>query len=251
MNTDRVQEVFGKRAAFYVDSASHKDREVLATVADMCGEISDSTLLDVATGTGHTALFLAPLAKKVVGLDLTREMLSLARKASQEQDIPNLEWVRGNVNRLPFPDRSFQVVCSRRAPHHFSDLDTALGEMVRVLKDGGRLVIDDRSVPDDQEVDETMNLLDRLHDPSHVREHGTRAWKEALMRAGLTLCELHQYRRHLPLTTLTWNAEKEGAAEIERVVADLPKGLRERMSVETVNGQVFLDQYYIILQASK
>ncbi|MCG7844369.1 MAG: methyltransferase domain-containing protein [Methanomassiliicoccales archaeon] len=251
MNTDKVQEVFGKRATFYVDSVSHKDQEVLASVAEMCGDLNGRAVLDVATGTGHTALFLAPMAAKVVGLDLTREMLSLARKASVDRGVPNAEWVRGNVDHLPFPDRSFDVVCSRRAPHHFPDLDRALKEMVRVLKGGGKLVIDDRSVPDDKEVDETMNLLDRLHDPSHVREHGTRAWKEALERAGLTVGKVHEYRRHLPLTTMTWNAEREDAAEIERVVTSLSEGLRQRMSVETVGGQFFLDQYYITLQATK
>lgn len=251
MNSGKVQEVFGKRALTYVDSASHQDREVLSSVAEMCGDLRGKTLLDVATGTGHTGLFLAPLAWEVVGLDLTREMLELARKAATERQITNVSWVRGNVACLPFPEGCFEVVCCRRAPHHFPDLDLALAEMARVLKNGGRLVIDDRSVPDDQEIDETMNLLDKLHDPSHVREYGTRVWLDALRRAGLTPGRVHEYRRNLPLTTMTWNAEKEDAAEIERVVSSLPDGLRARMAVETVEGQLHLDQYYITLQATK
>jgi hypothetical protein len=71
------------------------------------------------------------------------------------------------------------------------------------------------------------------------------------VKAGLTVGKVHQYHRHLPLSTMTHNAEKEDAAEIERVVSTLPDGLRQRMSVETVNGHFCLDQYYITLQATK
>ncbi len=246
-----VQQVFGKRASFYVDSKAHTDQEVLRTVGQMCGDLEGRTVLDVATGTGHTALFLAPKAGTLVGLDITREMLRLARKASVEKGIPNIYWVRGDVISLPFPDERFDMVCSRRAPHHFPDLEAALKEMGRVLKEGGRLVVDDRSVPEDGEVDRTMNLLDRLHDPSHVREYGMREWEGALRTVGMKVEKVHQYRRHLPLTSLTGNAEEGNAREIERVVAALPSDLRDRMAVEEVEGDTYLDHYFITLQAVK
>ncbi len=81
------------------------------------------------------------------------------------------------------------------------------------------MVIDDRSVPDDREVADTMNLLDLLHDPSHVREYSARGMEGGVVAGRPALEEVREYRRHLPLTTLTWNAEPEDAIEIERVVA--------------------------------
>ena len=251
MERGKVQEVFGRRAGGYVNSVSHADREVLRSVEEMCGPLDGRSLLDVATGTGHTALHLAGSARLVAGLDITPQMLELARDAGRDRGLKNVRWLRGDVRSMPFPDGTFDVLTCRRAPHHFPDLDLALKEMARVLRPGGVMVIDDRSVPDDVEVADTMNLLDLLHDPSHVREYSAREWREALLRAGLHLEKVREYRRHLPLTTLTWNAEPEDAIEIERVVASLPGTLRERMSVEEVDGQLLMDQYYVTLRATK
>lgn len=217
----------------------------------MFGDLRERAVLDVATGTGHTALHLAPHAGRVVGLDLTRRMLELARQAGEGWGMRNVEWIRGDVRSLPFPGETFDAVSCRRAPHHFSDLEEALREMARVLRTGGVMVIDDRSVPEDREVDRTMNMLDRLHDPSHVREYSAREWKGALRNTGLRVERVHEYRRHLPLSTLTWNAEEADAKEIERVVASLPEGLRRRMGVKGPEGEIHLDQYYITLRATK
>jgi ubiquinone/menaquinone biosynthesis C-methylase UbiE len=251
VNREAVQQVFGERAAFYVDSKAHADQEVLGRVRQLCGDLEGKVVLDVATGTGHTALKLAPFAYRVVGLDLTRKMLSLAEEMARQRGIGNCAWVLGDVNSLPFPDRTFDVVCSRRAPHHFPDLSGALKEMVRVLKTGGSMVIDDRSVPDDEEVARTMNALDRLHDRSHVREYGAKEWRDALNGAGLLVLDIQEYRRHLPLTSLTGNAERADAAEIERTVTALPEGLRERMGMEELDGTTYLDHYFITIKATK
>lgn len=251
MSGEKVQEVFGKRAEGYVKSATHADREVLDRVAALCGDLRGGTVLDVATGTGHVAMHLAPQARSVVGFDLTRRMLELAREEAAKRSLTNVDWVRGNVTSLPFPDRAFQAVTCRRAPHHFPDVDAALREMARVLRDDGVLVIDDRSVPDDPEVDLTMNLLDLLHDRSHVREYGRREWESMLRTAGFTELAVHEYRRHLPLSTMTWNAEPSDAEQIERTVSSLPTDLKRRMAVEEVDGKTFLDQYYITIRATK
>lgn len=251
MNREAVQEIFGKRARGYVDSASHADKRVLDEVRRLCGDLAGGTVLDVATGTGHVALHLAPDARRVVGLDLTRQMLELAGEEAARRCIANASWLRGDVRSLPFPSRSFRAVTCRRAAHHFPDLRGAISEMTRVLKDDGVLVIDDRSVPEDPDVDRTMNHLDLLHDRSHVREYGRREWEGILKEAGLSGIVCQEYRRHLPLSTMTWNAEEADAREIEHLVEALPPSLKKRMAVEVVDGTVFLDQYYITIRATK
>ncbi len=251
MSTREVQEVFGRRASFYVDSGVHADRKVLAMVRELCGELRGRKVLDVATGTGHTAMPLSPQASMVVGLDMTREMLELAGRASVDSGLKNMHWLQGDVNLLPFLDQCFDVVSCRRAPHHFPDLGKAMKEMTRVLKEGGTMVIDDRSVPDDEKIDRTMNLLDRLHDPSHVREYGVGEWKIAIQEAGLNLRKIREYRRHLPLTSLTGNAEPEDAMEIERTVAALSSDLRRRMRIEEIGDQISIDHYFLTIRATK
>ncbi|MHC1710062.1 MAG: class I SAM-dependent methyltransferase [Methanomassiliicoccales archaeon] len=251
MNGEKVQEIFGKRAEGYVKSASHADQEVLECVGEMCGDLRGKVALDVATGTGHVAMHLAPMAENVIGLDLTRRMLELAREEASKRSLANVAWVRGDVRSLPFPDGTFHAVTCRRAPHHFPNVLGALTEMARVLKDDGILVIDDRSVPDDADIDEAMNHLDVLHDRSHVREYGRKEWEAMLRKTGLSKIEVQEYRRHLPLSTMTWNAEPADAREIERIVSSLPSDLKGRMAVEEADGKLFIDQYYITIRATK
>lgn len=70
-----ARRIFGQRAARYTTSAVHADPQILARVIAVAAPQPDWVVLDVATGTGHTALALAPRVRAVVGIDLTPEML--------------------------------------------------------------------------------------------------------------------------------------------------------------------------------
>src|SRR5688572_30814979 len=105
--------------------------------------------LDIATGSGHTAFALASYVRAIVAIDITPEMLREAEALQAERSIDNVTFQAGDVHDLPFEDGSFQLVTCRRAAHHFSDIGRALQEICRVLSPGGRVVIDDRSVPED------------------------------------------------------------------------------------------------------
>jgi len=62
---------------------------------------------------------------------------------------------------------------------------------------------------------------------------------------------VQEYRRHLPPSTMTWNAEPAGAQEIEGVVSSLSSDQMGRMAVEEADGKPFMDQYYITIRATK
>jgi SAM-dependent methyltransferase len=97
-------------------------------------------VLDVACGTGNAAIPAADAGARVVGLDLTPELFARARTRAAEAAV-EIEWVEGDAESLPFPDESFDVVLSTFgcmfAPRH----EVAAGELVRVLRPGGRLGI--------------------------------------------------------------------------------------------------------------
>jgi ubiquinone/menaquinone biosynthesis C-methylase UbiE len=96
-------------------------------------------VLDVGCGTGVVARTCAELvgsAGRVVGLDLSEEMLTVARRLA-----PGIEWQRGDAGALPFPDESFNRVVSQLALMFFPDRNESVREMWRVLKPGGRLAI--------------------------------------------------------------------------------------------------------------
>jgi len=97
-------------------------------------------VLDVACGTGNAALRAAAAGARTVGVDLTPQLLEVARSLASEGGVA-VEWKEGDAENLPFPDESFDVVLSvfgcMFAPRH----DVVAHEIARVLRHGGRLGI--------------------------------------------------------------------------------------------------------------
>lgn len=246
-----AREIFGARAASYVASAAHTDRHVLDRVVELAQPRAYCRVLDVATGTGHTAFALAPHVSHVVAVDITPEMLAEGCKLRDDRGIANVTFQLASASNLPYAAESFDVVTCRRAAHHFSDISRALGEMRRVLKTGGRLVIDDRSVPEDDVVDVTMNRLDALHDRSHVRQYRPSEWSRMLNEAGFGVETIEPYTRHRPLSSLTGNATAADAAEIHAIVASLAEQQRSAMNVVEIDGEVYSNHWYVMVAVVK
>lgn len=97
-------------------------------------------MLEAGGGTGRVSSRLLPLVGKLVINDLSAPMLKEAQQKG------NLIPVQSYVERLPFPDASFDRVFAVDALHHFDDHRAAVGELLRVLKDDGRLVIEEPDI---------------------------------------------------------------------------------------------------------
>lgn len=100
------------------------------------------TILEIAAGTGRTSSRLAGEGRRVFGLDITPEMLQIARKKSGA--CPGLHFVRGDAFSLPFPEQSFDaVVCARMLQMVPREYYADFGQQVeRVLRPGGVLVVE-------------------------------------------------------------------------------------------------------------
>jgi len=246
-----ARSIFGERAAFYTTSASHTDKVVLDRVVELAAPDGQMLALDVGTGTGHTAFAMSPHVARVIAADITPEMLTEASQLKRKQEIVNVELCMANVMALPFDDGTFEIVTCRRAAHHFSPIKKALSEMVRVLKAGGRLVIDDRSVPEEDFIDATMNRLDVLHDASHVREYRPREWAELLAKTGLTVETIEPYTRHRPLSSLTKGVSPDEAAQIRATIASLDGVQRTAMNVVEKDGETWCNHWFVVAVAVK
>ncbi len=247
---DQAKRIFGERAAFYTTSPAHTEPQALQRLVELCAAQPHWRALDIATGTGHTALALAPYVTSVTAIDLTAAMLAQAEQLRAQQRRANVVFRVADVHHLPFGDGCFDLITCRRAAHHFSDIRGALREIRRVLRPRGRLIIDDRSVPEDDAIDVCMNQLDRLHDASHIREYRPSEWRIMLGEAGFAVHSIEVYVRHRPLSAFTEGVSAEQGARIHSVIATLDHRLRARLDVRAVDGQPHLNHWYVLVAAT-
>jgi SAM-dependent methyltransferase len=261
---DQARAIFGQRAGLYVTSQTHADPVILDRLVELAQAQPEWRVLDVATGVGHTALAFAPHVAEVVAIDLTPQMLAQAQKLAARRGIENVHFQEADVHELPFDDENFDdevfdLVTCRRAAHHFSDIRGALSEMVRVLRGphpeqgrpGGLLLIDDRSIPEDDYVDSVMNRLDWLHDQSHVREYRPSQWRTMLEEADCQVLHVETYTQHRPLSSLTDRVEPANAAKIYDILQGLPPEQREKLALEEIDGELHSNHWYITVLARK
>lgn len=182
-----VRASFDKQAVDFSNSPVMTDRGALDRLVAWTAVGGGERVLDVACGPGLVAAALAPHVTTVVGVDVTPAMLARAAAVVCERGVTNAAFAQADVERLPFPDRCFDRVVSRRAFHHFPDPAPVLGEMARVCAANGAIVIEDQAPPPDPAAADVMTMIDRLRDPSHTRAVDPDTWATLFAGAGLAI----------------------------------------------------------------
>lgn len=231
---DSIRRQFGDVAAQYATSpihASGPDLEAMLAAVPLTG---GERLLDAGCGAGHTALAFAPRVAEVVAVDLTEPMLAQARRLAAGRGLTNVTFQQGDIEDLPFPDASFDIVTSRYSAHHYPHPAAALREVARVLRPGGACLLVDVVAPDDPAQDTFLNAIELLRDPSHVRDHTAAQWLALLTGAGLRAEALGRWP--LRLAFEAWvrrmNTPARSIAALRGLLAGAPAEVRAAFAIE-------------------
>jgi ubiquinone/menaquinone biosynthesis C-methylase UbiE len=226
-----VQQQFGPVATHYATSAVHAGGPDLAAMIQAVTLRGDERVLDAGCGAGHTALAFAPHVAEVVAVDLTLAMLTQVRRLAKERGLANVVAVRGDVEKLQFPDNSFDLVTTRYSAHHWPRPAAAMQEFARVLKPGGTLLLVDVVAPPAPLPDTFLNTIELLRDPSHVRDHSAAQWQAMMEAAGFAAEFIGQWPLFLEFES--WVARMNtpflSITQIRTLIEGAPQEVREAL----------------------
>lgn len=124
-------------------------------------------------------------------------MIEVAAALAEERHLEHITFKQAAAEALPFSDESFDLVTCRFAAHHFPNLPAAISEISRVLKKGGKFLLVDHYAPENPAQDSFINHLNRLRDPSHVRESSLSEWKQLFADNHLTKEDIRYWDLHI------------------------------------------------------
>ena len=182
------------------------DREVEAAVLDVLSDRQLRDFLDLGTGTGRMLEIFGPHVEHAVGIDISREMLAVARVNLERANLRNCTIRHGDIYQLPLAGASFDGAIFHQVLHYADRPSLAIAEAARMLRPQGKLVI----------VDFAPHALEFLR-KEHAHRHLGFADAEVLQwcrDAGL----VPEPVRHLlgqPLTVTIWAASRRDEAKLE------------------------------------
>jgi arsenite methyltransferase len=201
LTNEQGQQVFGGSLYGSAEAGEVPEEALAASLG--CGvptAVADlhegETVLDLGSGAGADVLISARRVGptgKAIGLDMTDEMLELARRNAAEAGAQNVEFLKGHIEDIPLPDASVDVVISNCVINLSGDKPKVLQEAARVLRPGGRLAVSD--VIADADMDEATRA-DMVKWTGCIAGALTRdEFARALADAGLVDIEIDETRR--------------------------------------------------------
>lgn len=249
-----AQEQFSSRSEHYGKGHILENVEDVQAALQSINLPPRAKVLDVATGAGHTGLFLASLGHDVTLADIARPMLDKSARAAAERGL-TVKTVQHPAEQFPHADGTFDLVTCRVAAHHFSFPEKFISESARVLKPGGYFLLIDGTVADDQpEAEAWMHAVEKLRDPSHHRFLTPGTWSAFCRSNGLAVQSVKIFPFKQP--DLNWYFETAATPDRNRIkvlelIAHAPATAKSLFQIGEENGKIVWWWQRLTLIASK
>lgn len=214
---------------------------------------SGDVVLEAAAGTCACGRSVAPFVQSVVCLDATPAMLAVGEEEAAKSGISNMQFVNGYVEEIPFPDEHFDIVLTRLAFHHFTEIERPFSEMGRVLKPGGKLVVIDMEAADEG-LREVEDRIETMRDPSHVKNRSKGEFLPLFEQYGYTVTKQEStaievsLRAWLALTNTPEHIGKEITALMED---DMREGKPTGFAPYLKGGEIYFNQQWMLMIGTK
>ena len=248
-NIKEIQESFTIQAGNFNDaSMNFSKEEYLAYTVSEAAVSKTDRILEVAAGTCACGRAMAPYAASVTCLDVTPAMLESGKMEADKKQLYNMVFVKGEAGSLPFLDGSFDIVISRLAFHHFTDVQKPFSEMKRVLRPGGKLILIDMEAAQ-EELRGREDEIETWRDPSHVRNLSREEIKGLFLENALDVVKFESTK--IPVNLQAWmNLTKTADAMQEKITGCMMDEIAGKDKTGFMpyqkDGEIYFDQRWLL-----
>ena len=171
----------------------------------------------------------------MIGLDIVSDTLEANRSKANEERIKNLSFVRYDGIDFPFEDQSFDLVVARYALHHFPDIGHSIGEMSRVLKEGGKLFISD-PCPNECDTERFVDDYMRLKKDGHIRFYSKDEWISLCGKRDLNFVDGFE-------SSIRFPKKKDTAYGYKEVLAKHDKSVIKSYDLAETDTELFITEH--------
>jgi len=237
---ERIRRQFAAQARAHSKTSRLRNEESVVPMIELARPQKSDRVLDVACGWGFVCLAFSRHVKQVVGVDLTPEMIDLARKVAAERGVANVEYAEGEAEDLRFGAGSFEIVACRFTFHHLGDPEKALSEMKRVLTPDGRIVLYDCVASSDARKAKVHNAIELARDASHVKMYTDKEYQAFFKKCGLEVRGrvLTLMKRHFEHWMDFVDADPVVRRRVKKLLEDSIDGNKSGLGVRVREGEL-------------
>jgi len=254
-HNDVVRESFTTQAKAFASNPWVTNEERIRRLVASALLKGTERVLDIATGPGYIAEAFARAAREVIGVDLTAAMLTIGGERTKQNGLSNVSFQMGDAQNLPFERENFDVVVCRLALHHMQEPGRVVGEMARVCRGGGTVLVEDILASAHREHAEYQDRWEKLRDPSHVRVLPLSEHLRLFREAGLETDAVKTFDDLCPEVErwlATTKAPPERAEEVRRLLdEDRVRDLSGTRPFQDATGQMHFHARTVILTGRK